>query len=154
MQSTGLGRYLPALQKAKQAALGWLKAQGMLMLLTWLVVSVGFWALGIKGGFLWAALVALVDAVPMLGTGIILLPWALVSFLQGQRLRALGLCALVAAAALLRTTLEPRLLGKQLGLDPLVTLVCLYVGYRLWGFLGLLLAPMLAGVLFSVLKKE
>lgn len=154
LRSTGLDRCLPALEKAKQAALGWLKAQGMLMLLTWLVVSVGFWALGIGGGFLWAALVALVDAVPMLGTGIILLPWALVSFLQGQKLRALGLCALVGAAALLRTTLEPKLLGKQLGLDPLVTLVCLYIGYRLWGFLGLLLAPMLAGVLFSVLKKE
>ena len=154
MHSTGLDRYLPTVQKAKQAAFGWLKAQGMLMLLTWLTVSVGFWILGIRGGFLWAALVALVDAVPMLGTGIILLPWALVSFLQGQKLRALGLCALVGAATLLRTVLEPRLVGKQLGIDPLMTLICLYVGYRLWGLLGLLLAPMLAGVLFSVLKKE
>ena len=43
---------------------------------------------------------------------------------------------------------------KQLGLDPLVTLICLYVGYRLWGFWGLLFAPMLAGVLFSMLKKD
>ena len=154
LHSSGLERYWPALQKAKQAALGWLKAQGMLMLLTWLTVSIGFWILGIGGGFLWAALVALVDAVPMLGTGIILLPWALVSFLQGQKLRALGLCALVGAATLLRTVLEPKLVGKQLGLDPLVTLLCLYVGYRLWGFLGLLFAPMLAGVLFSILKKE
>lgn len=152
--ATGLDRYLPTLKKARQAAYGWLKAQGLLMLLTFLTVGVGFWLLGIRGGLLWAALVALVDAVPMLGTGIILLPWALVSFLQGQRLRALGLCALVGAAALLRTVLEPRLVGKQLGLDPLVTLVCLYAGYRLWGFLGLLLAPMLAGVLLSVLKKD
>lgn len=154
MSSTGLDRYLPVVKKAKQAMLGWLKAQGVLMLLTWLTVSVGFWLLGIGGGFLWAALVALVDAVPMLGTGIILLPWALVSFLQGQKLRALGLCALVGAATLLRTVLEPRLVGKQLGLDPLVTLICLYAGYRLWGFLGLLLAPMLAGILFCALKKE
>lgn len=154
LHTTGLDRYLPTVKKARQAALGWLRAQGVLMLLTWLTVSVGFWLLGIRGGILWAALIALVDAVPMLGTGIILLPWALVSFLQGLRFQALGLCVLVATAALLRTTLEPRLVGKQLGLDPLVTLLCLYVGYRLWGFLGLLLAPMLAGVLFSVLKKE
>lgn len=153
MASTGMDRYLPAVKKAKQAALGWLKAQGLLMLLTWGAVTIGFWLLGIRGGFLWAALVALVDAVPMLGTGIILLPWALVSFLQGQKLRALCLCALVGVAALLRTTLEPRLVGKQLGLDPLVTLICLYAGYRLWGFLGLLLAPMLAGVIFSVIKE-
>ena len=150
----GLEKYWPGVNKAKEAALGWLKAQGLLMLLTWLTVAVGFWLLGIRGGFLWAMLVALVDAVPMLGTGLVLLPWALVSFLQGLRLRAVGLCALVGVAALLRTTLEPRLVGKQLGLDPLVTLVCLYVGYRLWGFLGLLLAPMLAGVIFSVIRTE
>lgn len=152
--SLGIGKYLPAVKKAKQAALGWLKAQGVLMLLTWLTVWVGFWLLGIRGGILWAAVVALVDAVPMLGTGLILLPWALVSFLQGLRLRALGLCALVGVAALLRTTLEPRLVGKQLGLDPLVTLLCLYVGYRLWGFLGLLLTPMLTGVIFSMIRKD
>ena len=154
LYSTGLNRYLPALQKGKQAVFGWLRAQGMLMLVTWAAVSVGFWMLGIRGGAFWAALVALVDAVPMLGTGIVLLPWALVSFLQGQKLRAMGLCAMVGVAALLRSTLEPRLVGKQLGLDPLATLICLYVGYRLWGFLGLLLAPMLAGVIFSMLKKE
>lgn len=150
----GIDRWLPGVKKAKQAALGWLKAQGLLMLVTWVVVALGFWLLGIKGGVLWAGLVALVDAVPMLGTGLILLPWALVSFLQGQKLRAMGLVALVGAAALLRTTLEPRLVGKELGLDPLVTLICLYAGYRLWGFLGLLFAPMLAGVLFSMFKKE
>lgn len=154
MEVTGMSRYLPTVKKARQAALGWLRAQGILMLLTWLTVSVGFWLLGIRGGFLWALLIALVDAVPMLGTGIILLPWALISFLQGLQFQALGLCALVGTAALLRTVLEPRLVGKQLGLDPLVTLLCLYVGYRLWGFLGLLFAPMLAGVLFSVIKKD
>jgi sporulation integral membrane protein YtvI len=150
----GLTKYWPGVKKARQAALGWLKAQGVLMLLTWLTVAVGFWLLGIRGGFLWAVLVALVDAVPMLGTGLILLPWALVSFLQGLRLQAVGLCALVGVAALLRTTLEPRLVGRQLGLDPLVMLVCLYAGYRLWGFLGLLLAPMLAGVLNSVFRPQ
>ena len=153
-KALGLEKYWPGLHKAKASALGWLKAQGLLMLLTWLTVSVGFWVLGIRGGFLWAMLVALVDAVPMLGTGLVLLPWALVSFLQGLQLRAVGLCALVGVAAVLRTTLEPRLVGKQLGLDPLVTLICLYAGYRLWGVLGLLLAPMLAGVIFSMLKKD
>ena len=154
MESTGISRYLPAVKKGKQAALGWIKAQGLLMLVTWLTVSLGFWILGIRNGVLWAMLVALVDAVPMLGTGLVLVPWALVSFLQGQNVRALGLCALVGVASLLRTTLEPRLVGRQLGLDPLVTLICLYTGYRLLGFWGLLFAPMLAGVIFSMLKKE
>ena len=147
-------KFLPTVKKARQAAAGWLRAQGKLMLVTWVVVSGGLLLLGVRGGILWAALIALIDAVPMLGTGIILLPWALVSFLQGQQLRALGLCILFAAATLARTTLEPRLVGRQLGLDPLVTLVCLYVGYRLWGFLGLLLAPMAAGILRSLLPAR
>ena len=147
-------QYMPALRKARQAALGWLRAQGKLMLLTWGVVSAGFLLLGIQGGVLWAALVAVVDAVPMLGTGIVLLPWALVCLLQGQQLRALGLSILFVTATVARTALEPRLVGKQLGLDPLTTLLCLYVGYRLWGFLGLLLAPMLAGVLRSVFRSK
>lgn len=154
LEKTGLNRYLPMVQKVRRAALCWLRAQGKLMLLMWGIVTAGLLLLGIRGGVLWAALIALVDAVPMLGTGIILLPWALVSLLQGQQLRGLGLGALFAVATIARTTLEPRLVGKQLGLDPLVTLLCLYAGYRLWGFWGLLLAPMLAGIVFSVVKKE
>lgn len=143
-------RVLPLLQRVKAAALGWLRAQGKLMLLTWAVVSLGFLLLGIPYGILWAALIAAVDAVPMLGTGLVLLPWSLICLLQGQQLRALGLSLLFAAATLLRTTLEPRLVGKQLGLDSLVTLLALYAGYRLWGFWGLLAAPLLAAVVKSL----
>ena len=154
LHKTGLDRYLPVVKKARQAAFGWLRAQGKLMLLMWGILTAGFLLLGIRGAVLWAALIALVDAVPMLGTGLILLPWALVSLLQGQQLRALGLGILFAVATVSRTLLEPRLVGKNLGLDPLATLLCLYVGYRIWGFWGLLLAPMLAGVVLSVVKKE
>ena len=147
-------RVMPTLRRVREAALGWLRAQGKLMLLTWAVVSLGFLLLGIPYGILWAALIAAVDAVPMLGTGLVLLPWALISLLQGQQLRALGLSLLFVAATLLRTTLEPRLVGKQLGLDPLVTLLALYAGYRLWGFWGLLAAPMLAAVGKSLLPQN
>ena len=147
-------KVLPVLRKIRQAALGWLRAQGKLMLITWGVVSLGLLLLGIPYAPLWALLIAAVDAVPMLGTGIVLLPWGLICLLQGQQLRALGLLLLFAAATLLRTLLEPRLVGKHLGLDPLVTLLALYVGYRIWGFWGLLAAPMVAAVAKSLLTKE
>lgn len=147
-------KMLPVLRKIRQAALGWLRAQGKLMLITWGVVSLGFLLLGIPYAPLWALLIAAVDAVPMLGTGIVLLPWGLISLLQGQQLRALGLCLLFAAATFLRTLLEPRLVGKHLGLDPLVTLLALYAGYQIWGFWGLLAAPMVAAVGKSLLSKE
>ncbi len=137
-------RWLPALRGMRATLAGWLRAQLKLLVITYVIVTAGLWLLGVAYGPIWAAAIALVDAVPLLGTGIVLVPWSLVSFLQGDTLRAFGMLALYAVSALSRSALEPRLLGKQLGLDPLVTLVALYLGYQLFGLGGMLLAPMLA----------
>lgn len=137
-------RYLPALRRARKALGGWLRAQGRLALMTYGIVAVGFLLLRVPYGLGWAILVALVDAVPMLGTGLILVPWALVSFLQREPMRAIGLLCIFVVAACARAVLEPRLVGRQLGLDPLLTLLALYLGYRLWGIAGMLIAPILA----------
>jgi len=137
-------QYLPALTRVRKALGGWLKAQGKLMLITYAIITAGLLILRVPYGPVWAALIALVDAVPMLGTGIILVPWAVVELLQAQQLRAITLLGIFACATVSRSTLEPRFVGKQLGLDPLLTLLALYVGYRVWGFLGLLAAPLLA----------
>lgn len=140
-------RILPALKRSKNALLGWLKAQCKLSAITFCVVLVGFLLLRIPYAPLWAAVVALVDAVPLLGTGTVLLPWALVCLIQRQHLRSVGLLCIYGAAFLTRSVLEPRLVGRHLGLDPLVTLVFLYLGYRFWGIWGMLLAPMLVAAL-------
>lgn len=147
-------KYLPALRKVRHALGGWLKAQSKLCLVTWGIVTLGFLLLGIPHGVAWAAVVALVDAVPILGTGTILVPWALVYLLQGESLRAIGILLTYGAAMMTRTVLEPRLVGRQLGLDPLTTLGALYLGYRLWGFLGLLLTPILASAIKSLVTAE
>ncbi len=138
------GQYLPAVKRLKRNLTGWLLAQFKLTGITFLILCAGFLALRIHHGVLWAALVSLVDALPILGTGTVLIPWSLVCFLQGEHIRAIGLLGTYAAAALLRSILEPKLVGKQLGLDPLVTLAAMYAGYRLWGILGMLLSPLLA----------
>lgn len=136
-------RYLPALKQVKHTLGGWILAQAKLMGITFLVLTAGFVLLQIRYAPLWAVLIALVDALPILGTGMVLIPWALVCFLQGSHIRAMGLLATYAVAALLRSVLEPRLIGKQLGLDPLITLIALYAGYRIWGFGGMIVAPLL-----------
>ena len=137
-------KLMHALQGLREAALGWLKAQCKLSALTFCVAAGGFLLMGFQGWFLWALLTALVDAVPVLGTGTVLLPWSLVCFVQGSRGRGLGLLLTYLAALLLRTTMEPRLVGRQLGLDPLATLLALYAGYRLFGLAGMILSPLLA----------
>ena len=90
------------------------------------------------------AVVALVDALPMLGVGTILIPWGLIVMLQGNSALGFGLLALYVAASMTRSVLEPRMVGRQLGLNPLTTLAVVYVGYKLWGILGMILAPVLA----------
>lgn len=142
--------YIPRLKRVQKTLGQWLKAQGKLLLVTYGVVTLGFLLLGIRNGIFWAVIVALVDAVPVLGTGTVLIPWALVEMLQGNTLRALGLTAVYAASFLTRTILEPRLVGRHLGLDPLMTLLFLYIGYRFWGIIGMIAAPMLAAAAKSL----
>ena len=146
--------YLPALKRVRKALSGWLKAQLTLSAVTYAIVSVGFVLLKIPYGWAWAFLVALVDAVPVLGTGTVLVPWALVCLFQGQSLQAIGLLLTYGAALTTRTVLEPRLVGRHLGLDPLVTLLALYIGYRFWGILGMLVAPIFASAVKSLSLEE
>lgn len=140
----GLEKFLRGAKALRLALGGWLLAQAKLMGLTLALLMGGFWLLKIPYGPVWAAVVALVDALPVLGTGTVLLPWAAICLLQGQRARAVGMAGLYLTISLTRSMLEPRLLGRQLGLDPLVTLIALYAGFKLWGFPGMLLAPLLA----------
>lgn len=144
---------LPALKRSKAALLGWLIAQCKLTATTFCIMTVGFLLLRIHLAPLWAGLIALVDAVPLLGTGTVLVPWAVVCLMQGRQLRAVGLLCIYAVALLVRTALEPRLVGRHLGLDPLVTLVFLYLGYQFWGIPGMLLAPMLLAAVTAATDK-
>lgn len=144
---------LEALQKAlgklKNTGKLYLRSQLKLMGVTFCLLFAGFSLLRVGYPLLIALLVTLVDALPVLGTGSILIPWALVCFLEGSAARALGLLGLYATAALTRSVLEPKLVGSHLGLDPLVTLMAMYCGLRLWGLGGMLLLPMLAAAVFT-----
>ena len=145
---------IAAMKRLKATLGGWLKAQLKLSGVTFCLVTAGFFLLRVPHGPLWALLVAALDAFPILGTGTVLVPWSLVSFLQGDRALAFGLLALYAGVTLARSVLEPRFLGKQLGLDPLVTLIALYAGYRLWGFWGMILSPMLAVAATQLVRPQ
>jgi len=132
------------LQELRKGLGGWLKAQLKLAGTTFSIVCLGLVLLGIPYAPVWAVGIAMVDAIPVLGTGTVLLPWALIHALQGRYLQALALAGIYILCVLSRSVLEPRLVGKQLGLDPLVTLGALYAGFRIWGVGGMILAPMLA----------
>lgn len=136
--------FLRTLVRMKRVVGCWILAQLKLAGTTLVLLAAGLMLLRIPYAFVWAVGIALVDVVPILGTGTVLLPWSLILFLQGDNPRSIGILGLYAAISLTRSVLEPKLVGKELGLDPLVTLFALYAGYKLWGIGGMILAPLLA----------
>ncbi len=131
-------------QRLKSAMGGWCKAQFKLMTICFAVVTAGLWILRVEFPLLFGAIIAIVDALPVLGAGTVLIPWAVVCFLQGNPSMGIGLLILYVVVSLIRTALEPRMLGHQIGLSPLLTLFTMYAGFRLVGILGMILFPICA----------
>lgn len=132
------------IRKLKGTFGGWCKAQLKLMAVTFLILTAGFLFLRVDYPLLFSTAIALIDALPVFGTGTILIPWGLLAFLRGNTFLGVGLLCVYGAAALTRTALEPRMIGKQIGLDPLMTLLALYAGYHFFGVLGMIVFPIAA----------
>lgn len=138
----------------KSALGGWLRAQIGLMAVTLLILLVGFLILQVESPLILAGLVSFLDALPVLGTGTILIPWALLSMMTGDVGLGVGLLVVYAAAALTRNVLEPKVLGATLGLSPLLTLVSIYAGWKIGGLWGMILLPMGAVVASQVVGRK
>lgn len=145
---------LAAGKRIRETVCAWLVAQCKLVGVTFTILTLGFLLLRIPNALLWALGTCLVDAFPVLGTGTVLIPWSLICFLQEDSPRAIGLLGIYITVSLTRSMLEPRFLGRHLGLDPLVTLIALYAGYQLWGIGGMILAPLLAVTALQIVPER
>lgn len=122
----------------------WLRAQLILLAITFAALAAAFLLLRVNYALLLALLTALIDALPVLGTGTVLLPWAAAEILTGSYPLGIGLGITYAAVTVLHQSIQAKLLGDQLGLHPLAMLVAIYVGFRVWGVWGMLTFPLLA----------
>lgn len=109
----------------------------MIMGLTFTELSIMFTLCGINNAFLIAAIIAVFDIMPILGTGGIMIPWAIISLLLGDTVLGIELFIMYGAVTAIRNYVEPKIVGAQLGLHPIITLVSMFVGLRLFGFLGM-----------------
>lgn len=132
----------------------WLRAQAMIIGITFLELLIGFLLMRQPYALVLALLIAIVDAFPVLGVGTVLIPWAAVCLFSGEIGMAAGLCALYGVILVVRNVIEPRIVGGQLGLHPFVSLLCLYFGYRIAGFAGMFIAPVLVLVLIKLHEWE
>lgn len=124
----------------------YLKAYSLLFLLTYVELSIGFTILGIPYAPLIGLLVAIFDILPILGVGGVLLPWAVILFVMKEIPLGIGMLILYLVITFIRNTAEPKLVGKQIGLHPLATLIFMYLGLRFLGFLGMFLFPVTLAV--------
>lgn len=124
----------------KYAVGGYFKAQFKIMSVVFLILSAGFLVMGLNFKFLLAILIAFLDFLPFFGTGTALLPWAVYKFLVGNYKMAIGLLVLYGVTQLVRQLIQPKLVGDSMGLNPLLTLVFLYSGYKAGGIFGMIFA--------------
>jgi len=137
-----------------KALVGQLRSQLMISLVVMFFLMLMLGISGVRYGGAIGMLIGLADALPLLGAGVFLIPWSLVSFLSGQSGMGITLACLYAGTIVIRQILEPRLVGRHLGLYPLATMIAMYAGYRVLGFAGLLLGPVLLNLAKAVLDAD
>ncbi len=133
---------------AKKTLLKVLKSYAVLFLFTFAQLLLGFVILKEPYAFLLALLTALIDSLPIFGTGTVLIPMALYRFLTGDLRTAVGFAVLYGIVTVVRQISEPKILGEGFGVHPLLMLIAMYTGFRLFGVFGMLFFP-LAAVFFK-----
>ena len=127
-----------------QAVLRFARAYLILLFITFVECWAGLALLRVHGAVWWALLIALADLLPAVGTGLILIPWGVLALLQGESFLGFGLFALWGVICLVRNLIEPKVVGDNIGLHPLVTITAMFFGLKLLGVPGMLMAPVAA----------
>ena len=136
-----------------KALWGYVRAQLILMCITFTECTIGFLIIGgptASYALLLGIVIAIIDAFPILGTGTVLIPWSIAMFISGNMRMGFALLIIYGVCLLVRQILEPRIVSGQIGIHPLVTLMSMYVGLKILGFLGMILGPVLALIIKSL----
>ncbi len=131
-----------------------LKGYALLSLITCVEIYLGFLILSVNRAFLLAVIISVVDLLPVLGTGTVLVPWAVISVLSNDLQLGIGIAILYIITILVRNFLEPKIIGMQVGVNSLFTLMAMFLGLKVLGFSGLVLFPIILIVTVQYYKSE
>lgn len=131
---------------------GYFKAQFRIMGIVAVILLAGFLILHVDYAVLLACLIAFLDFLPFFGTGTALIPWAIVKLFTGEYQTAVGLGIIYLVSQLVRQVIQPKIVGDSMGLNPLLTLVFMYVGFKLYGVAGMILAVPIGLVLLKLFE--
>lgn len=145
-----LGRFK---QNSLSVVLKYSRSYFIIMLITFVLMLIGFSILGVRYALILSLALAVLDILPLFGVGTVLVPYSVICFVSGDVRLGVGLALLFVANEVIRQLAEPRILGKNLGIHPLISVILLYAGYSLFGFFGLLLLPLFAVGINCFIKK-
>jgi sporulation integral membrane protein YtvI len=131
---------------------GYFKAQFKIMIVLCIIMFAGFEILDVSYSFLLALGIALLDFLPVFGTGAVLWPWALLEMISGNYFIAIGLVVIYLVCQIIKQILQPKMVGDSIGISPLSTLLFLYIGYKLYGVIGMIIGVPVGMVIVNLYR--
>lgn len=147
-----LERAVGVIRDLKHVVGGYFKAQLKIMIVVYLILVLGLAILKVDYSLLVALLIAFLDMLPFFGTGTVLGPWAIIEILSGDYKMAIALIVLYAVTQVVRQIIQPKIVGDSIGMNPLVTLFCMYIGYKLSGVIGMIIAVPIGMILINLYR--
>lgn len=132
----------------------YLRSYALILLVTFGELSLGLVLIGADNAIFIALCIALFDILPVAGTGGIMIPWAILSLIGGDWGFAVGLIVIWAVITIVRNIIEPKIVGRQVGLHPLLALIAMFVGTKLFGLVGLFLLPLTLAIVLPLLRER
>lgn len=142
-------QYVLIIDNFKKAFGGYFKAQFKIMLVITAILFIGLEILGVHYSFLLALGIALLDLLPVFGTGAVIWPWAIIDFITGNYKRAIGFLLIYLVCQVVKQLLQPKMVGDSIGLNPLATLIFMFIGYKIKGVFGLIIGIPIGMVLIN-----
>ncbi len=131
------------------AVVGYFKAQFKIMFVIYIVITIGLMIIRVNFAWLIGFGIAFLDMLPVFGTGTVLLPWAVIKIFSGNITTAVGMLILYAVSQIMHQLIQPKLVGESIGLDAFKTLFFMYIGYKLKGVIGMIIAIPIGMILGS-----
>lgn len=122
----------------------------IIMFITFTELFIGLTIMKVDYAAVLAIIIAILDILPVIGTGAVLIPWGIIAMLMGNFVLGIGLLVMYVAILVIRNIIEPRIIGQQVGLPPIVTLIAMYVGLKTFGVIGMMLFPVTVIILVKL----
>ena len=140
------------IKDAGKGVKGYIQAQFILMLMTFVILSIGLTVIKVSNPILISIGISIIDILPIVGSGIIMIPWSIINFILGNKDMGINLAIIYIVLIIIRQIAEPQIMGKRIGVRPIYTFISTILGAMILGPVGVIIGPLIAVVINSIIK--